>query len=33
VGSFTLIHNADLRKVAPLWIKYTEGVRLDPNVG
>ena len=32
VGGFTLMHREDLRRVAPLWLKYTEDVRFDPDV-
>lgn len=32
VGGFTLMNVADLRRVAPLWLKYTEDVRFDPDV-
>lgn len=31
VGGFTLMHRDDLRRVAPLWLKYTEDVRFDPD--
>lgn len=31
VGGFTLMNVADLRRVAPLWLKYTEDVRFDPD--
>lgn len=26
------MHREDLRRVAPLWLKYTEDVRFDPDV-
>jgi hypothetical protein len=32
IGGFYLIHRDDLRKVAPLWLKYAEDVRADPEV-
>jgi len=32
VGGFTLMNTDDLRRVAPLWLKYTEDVRADPDV-
>jgi hypothetical protein len=32
IGGFTLMQTEDLRKVAPLWLKYTEDVRFDPDV-
>lgn len=31
-GGFTLMHREDMRRVAPLWLKYTEDVRQDPGV-
>ncbi|KAL6778995.1 hypothetical protein ACKKBF_B19215 [Auxenochlorella protothecoides x Auxenochlorella symbiontica] len=31
VGGFTLMHSEDLRRVAPLWLKYSEDVRFDPD--
>lgn len=31
VGGFTMMHVDDLRRVAPLWLKYTEDVREDPD--
>ena len=31
VGGFTMMYTRDLRKVAPLWLKYTEDVRFDPD--
>ena len=33
VGGFTIFQNQDLGSVLPLWIKYTEDVRADPDVG
>ena len=33
VGGFTIFQNKDLGDVLPLWIKYTEDVRADPDVG
>jgi hypothetical protein len=33
IGGFYLIHRNDLRRVAPLWLKYAEDVRADPEVG
>ena len=32
VGTLTLMHREDLRRVAPLWLKFSEAVRFDPNV-
>ena len=32
VGGFTIFRNEDLGNVLPLWIKYTEDVREDPDV-
>lgn len=32
VGGFTIFRNEDLGQVLPLWIKYTEDVREDPDV-
>jgi len=32
VGGFTLMNTKDLRRVAPLWLKFTEDVRADPDV-
>ncbi|CAK0787529.1 hypothetical protein CVIRNUC_010749 [Coccomyxa viridis] len=31
VGGFTIFQNKDLGDVLPLWIKYTEDVRADPD--
>ena len=31
VGGFTLMHRDDLKRAAPLWLKYTEDVRADPD--
>ncbi len=31
VGGFTLMNTKDLHRVAPLWLKYTEDVRFDPD--
>lgn len=31
VGGFTMMYTEDLRRVAPLWLKYTEDVRADPD--
>lgn len=31
VGGFSVMHVEDLRKVAPLWLKWTEEVRQDPE--
>ncbi|KAL4516545.1 hypothetical protein Ndes2437A_g00686 [Nannochloris sp. 'desiccata'] len=31
VGGFTLMYTEDLRRVVPLWLKYTEDVRFDPD--
>lgn len=30
-GGFTLMHRDDLRRVAPLWLRYTEDVRFDED--
>jgi hypothetical protein len=32
IGGFYLIHRDDLKTVAPLWLKYAEDVRADPEV-
>lgn len=32
VGGFTLMATADMRRVAPLWLKISEDVREDPLV-
>lgn len=32
VGGFTLMNTEDLRRMAPLWLTYTEDVRADPDV-
>lgn len=32
VGGFTLMATADMRRVAPLWLKISEDVRDDPLV-
>lgn len=32
VGGFFFEHRDDLKRVAPLWLQYTEDVRLDPEV-
>ena len=31
VGGFSVMHIEDLRQVAPLWLKWTEEVRADPE--
>lgn len=31
VGGFVLSHQSDMRKIAPLWLKFTEDVRADPD--
>ena len=31
VGGFVVMHREDMKKVAPLWLKYTEMVRKDPD--
>ena len=31
VGGFFFIHRDDLARLAPLWLKYTEDVRADPE--
>ena len=31
VGGFSVMHLEDLKKVAPLWLKWTEEVRQDPE--
>lgn len=33
VGGFILMHKTDLKRMAPLWLKYSEDVRFDPDVG
>lgn len=33
VGGFMLVHRDDLKRIADLWIKYTEAIRSDPQVG
>ncbi len=33
VGGFFFIHRDDLKRLSPLWLKYTEDVRADPEVG
>eukprot|EP01065_Artemidia_motanka_P040566 TRINITY_DN5105_c0_g1_i1.p1 TRINITY_DN5105_c0_g1~~TRINITY_DN5105_c0_g1_i1.p1 ORF type:complete len:547 (+),score=131.86 TRINITY_DN5105_c0_g1_i1:520-2160(+) len=30
-GGFFIFHTADLRRVAPLWLRYTQRVRADPD--
>jgi hypothetical protein len=32
VGGFILMELSDLRKMSPLWLKYSEDVRFDPDV-
>lgn len=32
VGGFILMHKTDLKRMAPLWLKYSEDVRFDPDV-
>ena len=32
VGGYTLMHTADLRRVAPKWVSFSEDVRADPDV-
>ena len=32
VGGAYLAHREDMRRIAPLWLKYTENVRDDPRV-
>lgn len=32
VGGFFYMHREDLKRVAPLWLQYTEDVREDPEV-
>jgi hypothetical protein len=32
VGGFILQHQSDLRRMAPLWLKFSEDVRADPDV-
>lgn len=32
VGGFILMHKEDLKRMAPLWLKYSEDVRFDPDV-
>ena len=31
VGGFTMMRRSDLERVTPLWIKYSEDVRADPD--
>jgi len=31
VGGFILMHQEDLRRMAPMWLKYSEDVRFDPD--
>ena len=31
VGGFTMMRTEDLKRVAPVWIKYSEDVRADPD--
>lgn len=31
VGGFTMMRRSDLERVGPLWIKYSEDVRADPD--
>jgi len=31
VGGFTLMATEDLKRVAPLWLRYTEDIRFDPD--
>ncbi|CAD7695974.1 unnamed protein product [Ostreobium quekettii] len=31
VGHYCLVRNADLRRMAPFWLKFTEDVRFDPD--
>jgi len=33
VGWFMVVHRDDLKRMAPFWLKYTEAVRADPQVG
>jgi hypothetical protein len=33
VGGFTLMEREDLRRVLPLWLRISEDVRFDPEVG
>eukprot|EP00756_Hemistasia_phaeocysticola_P017395 Hpha_TRINITY_DN15534_c0_g9::TRINITY_DN15534_c0_g9_i1::g.106551::m.106551/K20781/SGT1; peptidyl serine alpha-galactosyltransferase len=30
-GGFFIFHTSDLKKVAPLWLRYTQAVRADPD--
>ena len=32
MGGYTLMHTADLRRVAPKWVSFSEDVRADPDV-
>jgi hypothetical protein len=32
VGGFFFVHREDIKRYAPLWLKYTEDVREDPEV-
>lgn len=31
MGGFILMEREDLRKMAPLWLEYSEKVRQDPD--
>lgn len=31
VGGFTMMYTEDLKRMSPLWLKYTEDVRFDPD--
>jgi hypothetical protein len=33
VGGFFFIHRDDLKRMSKLWLKYTEDVRADKEVG
>ena len=32
VGGFCLMYKEDMKRVAPLWLKYSRAVRHDPDV-
>ena len=32
VGGFILMEKSDLKRMSPLWLKYSEDVRADPDV-
>ena len=32
MGGFILMEKSDLKRMSPLWLKYSEDVRADPDV-